>query len=369
MLVSCLLAAVSYSRGQERAPTIATTPSAAGISEALGWHEIPNTKLSAICPEGGPLQGNSGCGAVISAWNGGIGDTEKNQLIFFGGGHFDYYGNELYALDLNQLTLRRLTDPSPITNLATCPESYVDGRPAARHTYNGLAYLAAEHSMYLFGGAKSPCGKMSDATWVLDLGTLQWSQRDPHRGDTPFAAPGAAADFDPATGLVFMTDSRGFYSYDPRGNVYAHLNSYYGVDYHLTGVIDPARRIFLLMGGGGQLWSIDIRPRSKYELKDLSRLQHGCEALTHAAYPGLAYDSSQNRIVGWAGGDTVYLFQPETATCKEVTYPGGPGAAQPNGTNGRFRYFPSLGVFAVVNDWKQNAYTLRLTARHGEGAH
>jgi hypothetical protein len=151
MLVSCLLAAVSYSRGQERAPTIATTPSAAGISEALGWHEIPNTKLSAICPEGGPLQGNSGCGAVISAWNGGIGDTEKNQLIFFGGGHFDYYGNELYALDLNQLSLRRLTDPSPITNLATCPESYVDGRPAARHTYNGLAYLAAEHSMYLFG--------------------------------------------------------------------------------------------------------------------------------------------------------------------------------------------------------------------------
>jgi hypothetical protein len=357
------------SEGQEKFSTPAVAQSSPGIPDALGWYEIPNTKLSAVCPQDTPQQGNSGCAAVISAWNGGIGDTEKNLLIFFGGGHFDYYGNELYALDLNQLSLRKITESSPITNLATCPESYTDGRPAARHTYNGLAYLASEHSLYLFGGAKSPCGKMSNATWILDLNTMQWSQRDPHRGESPFAAPGAAADFDPASGLVFMTDSRGFYSYDPRGNVYAHLNSYYGVDYHLTGVIDATRRLFLLMGGGGQLWSIDIRPRSKYELKDLSRTQRGCEALTHAAYPGLAYDSSQNLVVGWAGGDTVYVFQPETATCKAVTYPGGPGAAQSNGTNGRFRYFPALGVFAVVNDWKQNAHTLRLTPSHSETSH
>ncbi|HKN24322.1 MAG TPA: kelch repeat-containing protein [Candidatus Acidoferrum sp.] len=336
------------------------------IPEALGWYEVPNTQLAAICPQVVAVEGTSGCRAVISAWNGGVSVPEKNLLIFFGGGHFDYYGNEVYALDLNQLSLRRLTEPSPVTNLATCPESYVDGRPDARHTYNGLAYVGAQHSLYLFGGAKSPCGKMSNATWTLDLSTLQWSLRDPHHGDTPAAAPGAAADFDPTTGLVFMTDTRGFYSYDPRSNTYLHLNSYYGVDYHLTGVIDPARRLFLLMGGAGQLWSIDIRPRSKYELKDLSRTQHGCEALMHAAYPGLAYDSRQKLVVGWAGGNTVYVFQPETVTCKAVTYPGGPGPGQPNGTNGRFRYFPALDLFVVVNDWKQNAYTLRLTPPQAE---
>ncbi len=43
------------------------------------------------------------------------------------------------------------------------------------------------------------------------------------------------------------------------------------------------------------------------------------------------------------------------------TFSGGPGSAQPNGTNGRFAYFPALNLFAVVNDWQQNAYTLRLT--------
>jgi len=39
----------------------------------------------------------------------------------------------------------------------------------------------------------------------------------------------------------------------------------------------------------------------------------------------------------------------------------GPGNQQPNGTYGRFDYFPGLGVFALVNDWQQNAYVLRLT--------
>ena len=32
-----------------------------------------------------------------------------------------------------------------------------------------------------------------------------------------------------------------------------------------------------------------------------------------------------------------------------------------NGTFGRFRYFPDLDVFAIVNDPQANAYTLRLS--------
>jgi hypothetical protein len=360
LFLFCLLAALSFCPAQGRRALL-PEPLARSIPDALGWYEIPHTQLSAICPQNSSVLGNTGCAAVISAWNSGIADTEKNQLIFFGGGHRDYYGNEVYALDLNQLSLKALTKPSAIANLESCPETYADGRPGARHTYNGLTYIATQRSLYLFGGAKSPCGQMSDATWIFDLTTLEWTQKDPHHGDTPAAAPGAAADFDPSTGLVFMTDARAFFSYDPLSNTYKRLNSYYGVDYHLNGVIDRDRRQFLLMGGTGQLWSIDLGPGSKYELKDLSHAQHGCDALIHASYPGLAYDTVQKAVVGWAGGDTAYLFRSETATCTPVTYPGGPGAAQPNGTNGRFRYFPALGIFALVNDWKQSAYTLRLS--------
>ena len=75
----------------------------------------------------------------------------------------------------------------------------------------------------------------------------------------------------------------------------------------------------------------------------------------------MAYDPVQDRIVGWAGGDTVYLFNPDTKTCTARTYPGGPGAATELGVYGRFRYFPGLGVFALVNRANQNTYILRLT--------
>lgn len=333
---------------------------ASAVAQTPGWHKIPNTQLASVCPDTPEVHGNSGCAAIISAWNGGIADTAGNRLIFFGGGHFDYYGNEVYALDLTKGSLRRLTEPSPVGNLATCPESYSDGTPGARHTYNGLAYLASQSSLYLYGGARSPCGHMSNATWLLDLVTQKWTQKDAGSTEGPAEAPGAAADYDPVTQKVYLTDTRAFFSYDPAQNKYAKLNGYSGLDYHLNAVVDPDRRLFILIGGPGQIWAIDLKKGSKYELRDLAKRQRGCDELAHSGYPGLAYDSNTKTIVGWVGGDSVYSFDPSTATCTTMTYTGGPGPAQQNGTNGRFRYFPALDLFALVNDWKQDAYLLKL---------
>jgi len=39
---------------------------------------------------------------------------------------------------------------------------------------------------------------------------------------------------------------------------------------------------------------------------------------------------------------------------------GGPGAQSANGTFNRWRYFPALGVFALVNAWQQDAFVLRM---------
>jgi hypothetical protein len=66
-------------------------------------------------------------------------------------------------------------------------------------------------------------------------------------------------------------------------------------------------------------------------------------------------------MIGWAGGDTIYVLDLDTKACTAVTHGGGPGAQNANGTMGRFRYFPSLNVFAVICDWKRNAFTLRLS--------
>jgi hypothetical protein len=333
------------------------------IPETTGWHEIPDTKLASRCANDPAVEGNSGCRAVINAWNGGVADEKRDRLILWGGGHSDYYGNEVYALDMSKSTLSRLTEPSPVTNVMSCPEAYTDGRPSARHTYGGLAYLAEQDSMFIYGGSKSACGFMSAGSWAFDLGRMEWKNLDPHQGDSPANNPGAIAEYDSNTGTVMLSDTANLFRYDPVKNSYKRVRTLSGVDYRLSGVIDPDRKLFFMIGGPGQFWAIGIGENSKFEVQDWSRKVTGCDPLRYTNSPGLAYDAARREIVGWSGGDTVYLFQPETRTCSAETYPGGPGPAQPNGTFGRFQYYSRLGVFALVNDWKQNAFLLRLAPR------
>ena len=149
-------------------------------------------------------------------------------------------------------------------------------------------------------------------------------------------------------------------TYDFATNTYTMVHENVSSQLDANGVIDPKRKLFFVVGEG-VFHSYDIRANGSYARTNLTSQVAGCSALINAVVPGLAYDPVQDRIVGWAGGDTVYLFNPDTRTCTAVTFPGGPGAVNSLGTYGRWRYFPGLGVFALVNTSGENAYTLRLT--------
>jgi len=332
-----------------------------GIPSALGWYQVPNTTGPA-CPSG-----FSGCANVVAAWSGAIADPTRNRLIVWGGGHTDYNGNEIYSLDLNSLTFARINNPSTPAN--ACVAADPDGNPNSRHTYDGLAYIANQDRMYAFAGSLAcAAGSSGIDTWTYSFANNTWQQMDPANGTTPaqianYQGFGDVADYDPNSGLVFVSDNSSLYSYDYASNTYAKVGSL-SQDYHLTGVVDPSRKLFVTVGNG-QAHKVDIAPGHGFPSSNLN--MSGCGSLLAAEYPGLAYDSVQNLIVAWAGGDTVYLYNPTTDSCTSVTYPNGPGAQQANGTFGRFRYFPSVGVFALVNSWTQNAYTLRLTAPSGSG--
>lgn len=332
-----------------------------GLPTGLGWHELPGTQLSPHCPTVPEIQGNTGCESVVIAWNGGVADLKRNRLIIWGGGHSDYFGNEIYALDVNKASLERLTDPSPVSNVGSCPESYTDGRPSARHTYNGLVYVPEQDAMFSFGGSKSICGGMSDRIWKLEFAGLAWTLMEPHRGDKFLNAPGISTDYDPNTHSIFFSDTASFFRYDPATNTVKKLADLHGVDDHLTGVVDPEKKLFIMAGYPGQFWAIDIGPRSKYNPQDWSKRIRSCDSLLQVPDPGLAFDPILHKIVGWAGGDSVYLVDLEQKACEERSFSGGPGKASQKGSFGRFRYFPALGAFVIVNDWKRNAFTLRLT--------
>jgi hypothetical protein len=348
----------------------------------IGWFEVPNSRLREVCPANSPeYEFSSACGSVISAWNGAIADTRRNRLIIWGGGHADYFGNELYAFNLQDLTMTRLNNPSPINATSGCVETLSDGKPNSRHTYDSLVYIAHADRMFSFGGGLNACGFFSGVTWTLEMETLKWTNMQP-RGGNPHAGAGVVADYDPNTKKIYLNDLSKIWSYDFDANTYRVLNSDAPIDYHMTGVIDPKREVLFIMGAagakGGGLKAISLAPGSKYEMNDWTAPAFSsCGPLLRAGSPGLAYDPAEDRIVGWPNfGDAVYLFNPETRSCTTETFLGGPPDSShqgsphtTNGTNGRFRYFPAKGFFVLVNQAIANVYLLRLTAAPAPVAH
>lgn len=350
--------------------------------DGLGWIELPNTHLQDVCPPNtDTYEFRSNCHSLIGAWSGGIADTARNRLIIWGGGHNDYYGNEIYALDLNTNKLTRLNDPSPVNgdppfHSPDCVEALADGAPNSRHTYGGLAYIAHADRMFVFSGSLG-CngGGVGDDTWTLDLATLKWHRMDPTGNRNAHPSPvyfAAMADYDPVTKLVYV-DDRGsaLWSYSYERNTYTPLVDTPGLGLGSNAVIDPKRRQFLIFGpdekGNPALHSISIAAGKHYAMRDLTARVVGCDVLMGkgADYPGLAYDSVLDRIVGWVNADnanSVYIYDPDTNTCTTRAFPGGPTAhPEIRGVLGRWRYFPGKGVFALVSDARQNGFLLRLT--------
>lgn len=332
------------------------------VPETLGWHEIPGTKLADVCPPNGfggsPYRFSDQCRYVTEAWNSAIFDRQRNRLIVWGGGHGDYLGNELYAIDLTSLRVKRMTDPGLPVTTEGCHEAVANGsQPNARHTYDGIAYLEHVDRMFVFGGSLSWCGFLGQGTWTFNFANSEWEKRKPS-GPTPRGVPGIVTAYDPSTRKVFLHDDANLYSYEFEGDRFRRLAIGNPIDYHMTGVIDPVRRKFVVVGSG-QVFAYDIGPRSWHTRQTLKT--RGGRVIVDSIYPGLAYDPISDRIVAWNGGDTVYALNLDTSTWEPTTYAGGPGKALENGTFKRWSYSAPSGFFVLVNSMHSNVWAFRLT--------
>ena len=117
------------------------------------WYELPKTSIKPVlasraqAPDDG---GVTGPVSVITAWNGAA--FEGQNWYFFGGGHADYSGNEVYDFDFATLKWSRLTEPSKMqarTPSVPCPET-VDNTPLSSHTYDGFLYVPTTKSVWLW---------------------------------------------------------------------------------------------------------------------------------------------------------------------------------------------------------------------------
>jgi hypothetical protein len=402
-------------------------PAQGQIPTTIGWTALPaSTSLqsSGACPPnnfgGDPFLFTEYCENVIRAWNGAVADTRANRLIIWGGGHNNYYGNEIYSLNLaaNPITLTRLKDPTVPTNYANsrnCIESIPPGTtgfaPNSREDYEGLAFIPSADVMYMINGSLACLqGNGSNATWTIPLNNLSnstsWSYENPTMtGPQPGVYPGLGGDayggiavYDPNSGLVFVSDSSALFTYNYQTNTTTRVTAIEGfvTNIYLSGAIDPVRKLFVAVGAcpGGT-----CGPGNGVFVADISNpvhtVQQNWTAATmadpncaqflagganplNASNPGFVYDPVANDFVGWPNeGNSVYIMTPDTVnkrlTCQVVTFPNGPpNSAHANnapntslGTFGRFQYFPAFDSFVLVNDWNIPAYILRLRGGGG----
>lgn len=329
------------------------------------WYAAPNTKASAVMPTYGQFPGTWGVGGpsnVIAAWCGGIYDTKRDRLVIWGGGHADYYGNELYGFDVDSMKWRRLTDP--FINPVMDQEVNADGTPNSRHTYGGLAYIT--HADRFFGLAGSLAGvgfATCNRTWTFDFDAKQWTNRNP--AVTPTVGYDCYAAYDPESKRIWWQGGGswgGLWSYDYDTNTWTKHNSdNFG---SMANAVDTKRGLLFSIGNGGAATGgvavYDIR---NHNYTRQTWTTTGGDSFVSKVASGLAYDPVADRIVGWKGG-AVYALNPDTKVWTVHSATGAP-AATPAGIYGRWRYVPGVNAFITVTAASDNVYFYKLTAGAG----
>lgn len=390
---------------------------AAIMLSAQTWQQLPGTALHPLCPPNGFNNGvtlngvtqsyyyfSGLCYNVTANDSGGMADLLGNMMIIWGGGHEGSSGNELYGLNLNTKTSQRLNDPSIFnSSQPSTAETYLsDGLPVARHTAGGLVWLPLTDEMFAFGGYNLG-GSAMRKTWRLGLSSLLWTDMTKQPGystgyDPTKYSPSTNGDhcsYDGNSQSVICEDGSNLMllRYDPTANKWKVLTTYstlcHGLPYCNSGlgigvVVDPVNQLFIMIGNSAQsqpasghfiVWVVSIAPGSNFKTQDWTSYFANCGSInTYPVYslatgmnvpnPGLTFNPNLSQVVGYPwDGTTLYFFDFAAKTCSTQTYAGSvppSNLAPPNGTFGRFAYFPALNEYVLVNNMFNNASVLEV---------
>lgn len=350
--------------------TLNVLPASSGgntlIPAALGWYSIPNSNISTLCPPFSELTATTGCPAVESAWGSAIFDTLRGRYCISGGGHNDYYGNEIYCLQMNSLGIALAHQPTHNPNLGTIvghTETYLNGQMAARHPFSGVWYHPQLDFHFILGAGLPNNGDFSDFYYKYDPTAdtyTQFSQPTPHPSPNAHGSE-PACGYDRVTWNIYcwLNNDPSFWIGNMFTNTWTNPVAASGNCNSKTNpssVVDPVHRIYLTMGQGC-MQSIGLdSPWTRTNLTPAS-----CATPMAPGGPGLDFDTSKNLIGMWVGGNTFYTYDPIANVCTPVTFTAGPGSALTQGTRNLLQYDPADGVHLLSNGTTNNIFSLRLT--------
>lgn len=365
---------------------------------ALGlweWYSIPNTALSSVAPN--PAVGYGTPAAKINAWNGAaLKRSGSVYIIGAAGGHTDYYGNEVDAIQLNA------ENPAWVQMKAPTPDNYIrdnttfylqepDGkyRPSPGHTYYAAQFIDSLNKFVVVnspgsGGGTGNPPDISAGHPYIDYAT-GWSfvfNMDTNDWETPEwmdLYQGPLGDYQACLCCKHPTTDDIYYC---RGGSPGHLykwipssgggtwsvvsTEFWAASGYRAAAIDPTRSRFLIVGSysGGvaaSVWGLDGTTNVNPTFGGL-----GGGVLQLARYPGVIYDEGNDTfLVFYSSGANIECYRVDASTWSvdAPTITGTkPAAKSENTTLNAIQYVPELKGVAIANSYTGNVQFMRTAA-------
>ncbi len=323
--LACLWATSSWAQSAPSAPSW-VLDIAPGTWAAVGGNTLSSVDArndpaaNPNYPNSAPWSGSTGITSLIEAWCGGALATRygtKGGLIAHGGGHKNYYGNEVYVFDLATRMWKRESNPYPSPNMDSgyANGTFPDGTPTATHTYDFLDYHPASNSFVRLRADRNNAGGYNvSIAHMFSFDTHKWTRSPVNSGFT--SAPGGWSAYDSKRDVFWVEGGESgtdFAKFDPnvsngdgtRGS-WTNYSRKVGALY-TVGAYDPVHDAITVadFGASGNVWGVDpANPGSA-----AVRLPEAGSAPSKDSSSGWEWSDIRKAFIYWRRGADVYEFK------------------------------------------------------------
>lgn len=328
-------------------------------SPARQWVNVPGTAMhpvvptASMLPDGGAATGPS---SVLTAWNGAAYDSDEQKLYFWGGGHTDYGGNEVYELDLETLKIGRLTNPSPLTMQP--PASMkgaencrlpADGTPLASHDYDGIVWCPVTKTVWLWPYI-GYCGQGQIITagqcWEFDPMKKAW-RRGPDVPKSPVGFGIANACWVPKHAKILLQSNGSACWFDPAAKAYSPWSPDFGSFGESTSCYVAHRDEVWICWNGILKVSLKgpVPGRPESVVGPNNKPSSEIYGTT-----GILYDPVNKMILFWSGGGDVWALNPDNLQWRFLPAKAGTAAPKAHAVLSKWKYVEALSCCIAYTD-------------------
>lgn len=380
-------AAISLLALSANAATMSTPAPAWAQSMTEGtWQSISQNRLADLdpakdpsanpnYPNDPPWAGKSGQRSVTATWNGGAfasGFGSKGSLIAWGGGHQDYYGNELYAFDMSTQRWSRLTKPFTQISFPVNNGIWGDGSPSVTHTSSYSGYHPGTNSFACMLTQTSNNFYNANIAVFFDFDTQQWRHGPRNPSDIQY---GGWAVYDASRDAWWMEggDSGGGFSKytmngDGKAGSWTNFDAYFSALDSRAG-IDPAHDVLVVttFRQNTSMYGIDLKNPGGGAVQ----LKQGGSPPTRDGAAGWEWSDARKAFIYWRSGKDVYEVKLSGSDWKTGTWmwtrlTAGSNSVTPQaddtGVYNRFQLarYSDMEIAVVVNSVDGPVYAFRM---------